>query len=135
MRVDSVNFSHSSMQHKRTILIRQSSVAMWMCAHCPNSTCSFCSEKFCDLENAIEHVRKCSNHSLDIRRPGAVGDSDSHGHVWYCFECETDWKDHRSYNSSEAMYQHLIDCHACGLVHIDKLLDRLDVEYCTRCGM
>ena len=51
-----------------------------------------------------------------------------------CFECTSGWNDHRSYNSSEAMYRHLIDCHVCGLVHIDTLVDRLDVEYCTRCG-
>ena len=108
-------------------------IIMWVCTDCPNPTCSLCSEKFCDLEYAIEHVRK--HHDRNIKRPaGAVGDSDSHGRVWYCFGCETDRKDHRSYNSSEAMYQHLKDCHGCGLVHIDQLVNRLDVEYCTTCG-
>jgi len=51
-------------------------------------------EVFYDLDDAVEHVRKCHHN---IRRPAALGC------YWYCFECDTEWKDHRSYGSSEAM--------------------------------
>ena len=70
-----------------------------------------CKEVFDDWDDAVEHVRKCHHN---ISRPAALGCYDSHGHCWYCFECETDWKDHRSYGSSKAMLHHLIDCHGCG---------------------
>ena len=73
----------------------------WVCTACPYSTCSWCCNEFDDLDEAIEHLRKC--HHWDIRRPHAIGESDSHGHCWYCFSCCTNWKDHRSYSSSEDM--------------------------------
>lgn len=63
------------------------------------------------LSETIEHLR--TKHRLSfIRRPNSLGTSDSHGHVWYCFNCETDiGKDHRSFQSNKAMWDHLNDCH------------------------
>ena len=74
--------------------------------------CGNCAEPLTgDKDDAIEHIRKCFNNGYFIRRPGAVGVSDSHGHIWYCFSCETKTKNHRSFNSDAAMWQHLNDCH------------------------
>jgi hypothetical protein len=63
------------------------------------------------LGETIEHLRK--KHRLSfIRRPGSLGTSDSHGHVWYCFDCETKaGKNHRSFQSNKAMWDHLNDHH------------------------
>ena len=82
---------------------------MWVCTDCSqNSKYESCATTFETIEDAIEHARK--DH-IDIRRPGAVGCSDSHGHVWYCFSCETDWNDHRSFDSHEAMFRRMRECH------------------------
>lgn len=64
-----------------------------------------------DVDEVIEHLR--SKHKLSfIRRPNRPGDQDSHEHVWYCFDGETDTgKDHRSFQSGEAMWNHLNDRH------------------------
>ena len=72
-----------------------------------------CRDSFCEgivlqhLEEVIEHVR--GFHTLHrIQRPGALGQPDSHGHVWYCSRCGNAMgKDHRSFNSDSAMWQHL----------------------------
>ena len=76
-----------------------------------------CREPQCDgldLEGrgkAIEHLRATHGHRF-IRRPHALGVSDSRGHVWYCFRCEDGTgKDHRSFNSDRAMWDHLTDRH------------------------
>jgi hypothetical protein len=59
----------------------------------------------------IEHLRK-KHKLLFIQRPNSLGIADSHGHVWYCFDCETKWgKDHRSFQSDKAMWHHLNDRH------------------------
>ena len=103
---------------------------MWICKDCLNDKCSDCGLTFVDLGDAIEHVRK--NHFIDIRRPGAVGHQDSHGHVWYCFQCETWPKDHRSFGSNEAMLQHMQSCHG-GVI---SLVERYPhVAYCLECFM
>ena len=68
-----------------------------------------------DVRGAIEHIRRL--HASFIERPKRPGEFDAHGHMWYCFECDTINKDHRSFNSDNAMWTHLrrnhdtiIDC-------------------------
>jgi hypothetical protein len=77
---------------------------MYKCLSCPTPVGY---KEFDDLWCAIEHLRKKHCAGIDIRRPGGRFDEDSHGNVWYCFSCETDYKDHRSFQSNEAMMQHL----------------------------
>ena len=104
----------------------------WVCTACPYSTCSWCCNEFDDLDEAIEHLRKC--HHWDIRRPHAIGESDSHGHCWYCFSCCTNWKDHRSYSSSQGMRQHLNSCHGGGVTKKDT--HNMETHgYCENCHM
>ena len=104
---------------------------MWVCIDCANGHCPWCRLEFDDLDDAIEHVRKEHGH-VDIRRPGPAGILDSHGHQWYCFEYSTDFKDHRSYKSSEAMLHHLKDdCHRCGVVRADSIED--NSYWCSKC--
>jgi hypothetical protein len=68
----------------------------------------------------IEHVRTHGEISID--RPAALGVSDNHGHLWYCFNCETKLgKNHRSFQSDEAMWSHLNDCHDSVLDMISKM--------------
>lgn len=59
----------------------------------------------------IEHLR--TKHGLSfIRRPQSLGVADSHGHIWYCFDCETKMgKNHKSFQSHTAMWDHLNACH------------------------
>jgi len=63
------------------------------------------------LSEVIEHLR--TKHRIPfIRRPQRLGVPDSHGHVWYCFDCEAkSGKNHRSFQSSKAMWSHLNDRH------------------------
>lgn len=62
------------------------------------------------LNKTIEHLR--AKHGLwFIIRPNRLGNPDSHGHVWYCFLCETSHKDHRSFKSPNDMWKHLSHCH------------------------
>eukprot|EP01083_Nonionella_stella_P205404 748015_1 len=61
------------------------------------------------LGDIIETMRK-SRRSM-IRGPGNLRIPDNHGHIWYCFECETPMKNHRSFNSHEAMYAHIQSKH------------------------
>jgi hypothetical protein len=77
-----------------------------------------CNDQLCEddqdldgLDEVIEHLR--TKHKLAfIQRPNKLGTSDGHGHVWYCFQCETNaGKDHRSFQSDAAMWDHLNDCH------------------------
>lgn len=60
-----------------------------------------------DLQSSLEKFRKCSGEI--VRRPGPLGSSDSHGHMWYCFcnNCEHSMKGHKSFNSDMALFQHL----------------------------
>lgn len=76
-------------------------------------TCRFHDEDFESMGDAIEHIRR--RHVSFIRRPGRVGCSDSHGHIWYCFDCETKINYHRSFDSDSAMWSHLKDRH-CNLL-------------------
>jgi hypothetical protein len=65
---------------------------------------------FQELGEALEHLRSV-HYSHILRRPAALGYCDSHGHMWYCFEHETLLKDHRSFDSHEAVFQHWNSCH------------------------
>ena len=42
---------------------------------------------------------------------GAMYTRDNHGHLWYCFSCKTNEKDHKSFNSNSTMLNHLNECH------------------------
>ena len=66
-----------------------------------------------DTDEKVELLRK--ERACDIRRPARVGECDSHGHSWYCFSCETLTKDHRSFDSGDAMLSHLRDVHHINL--------------------
>ena len=53
-----------------------------------------------------KHLRKY--HRLDIRH----AESDSHGHSWYCFSCNSNsGKNHRSFDADQALFDHLRDVH------------------------
>lgn len=79
-----------------------------------------CKDKACSnphLENhgeAIEHLRGHHRHSF-IKRPYKLGVPDSHGNYWYCFHAKCSYnksgKDHRSFRSDRAMWDHLSACH------------------------
>lgn len=62
-----------------------------------------------DTQQAIEHVRRF--HASFIKRAGRLGEFDTHDHMWYCFRCGSDFKDHRSYDSDDAMWAHLLQKH------------------------
>jgi len=77
-------------------------------------TCTECSKHMNSMEEVAKHLRrnKTKCNYVDVRASvGGPGRADNHNHVWYCFSCEKDWKDHRSFNSSKALFQHLKDCH------------------------
>jgi hypothetical protein len=64
-----------------------------------------------DLGDVIDHLR--FRHSMPfICRPHGSGTPDGHGNLWYCFQCNTKpGRDHRSFQSDEAMWNHLHACH------------------------
>eukprot|EP01084_Bolivina_argentea_P067176 122397_1 len=66
--------------------------------------------KLYKLGYEIEKLRIDYPHS--IKRPSAVGMADSHGHIWYCFACETIVNYHRSFDTHQAMYNHLKSNHS-----------------------
>lgn len=73
-------------------------------------TCLEHGNEFIGIREAIEHIR--AKHVGFIRRPGRPGECDTHGHTWYCFDCESRaFSDHRSYDSDRAMWNHLKDRH------------------------
>ena len=83
-----------------------------------------CTEKSCDddlylkdLGEIIEHLRGIHGHNFISRPP--LGMSDSHGHGWYCFGCDGKLgKDHRSFGSDKAMWNHLNARHDSCLTYI-----------------
>jgi hypothetical protein len=65
---------------------------------------------FAGLQEVIEHLRGC--HVSFIGRPGSPGQVDGHGHMWYCFDCDScTFSNHRSYDSDKAMWDHLNQNH------------------------
>jgi hypothetical protein len=80
----------------------------------PMSQSYICTDRLCndcylwDLGQVIDHLRGIHDHNIFIRRPSALGFPDSHGNFWYCFGCDTKLsKDHRSFKSDKAMWDHL----------------------------
>ena len=72
-------------------------------------TCTDDGNEFWSAADLIEHIRK--HYASFIGRPGCPGITDSHGHIWYCFDCEQSLKDHRSFDSDKAMLDHFKQCH------------------------
>ena len=73
-------------------------------------TCTQHPQYLSDLQEAIEHIRVY--HLSSITRPGRPGTVDTHGHMWYCWACESrSLKDHRSFDANEAMWEHLRSRH------------------------
>ncbi|KAL2814017.1 hypothetical protein BJX63DRAFT_207251 [Aspergillus granulosus] len=62
-------------------------------------------QDFWGMDQAIEHVRR--RHSNFIDRAGRLGARDTHGHIWYCHQCQSRNKPHRSFDSDDAMWRHL----------------------------
>jgi hypothetical protein len=78
---------------------------------CTNQSCEYCPYLRGPGE-VIEHLRK--EHKLSfISRPQMPGASDAHGNIWYCKRCVVNklGKDHRSFQSDRAMWDHLNSCH------------------------
>ena len=71
------------------------------------AVCTTHNEQLTFLGKIIEYLRR--QHKLRfISRLAALGDQDDHGNSWYCFSCTTRWsKDHRSFRSDRAMWDHL----------------------------
>jgi len=77
-----------------------------------------CKAKFCNIQyietlgQAIDHLR--GYHFLRyIDRPSKLGTPDFYGNLWYCRPCYKlkISKDHRSFKSDRAMWDHLNTCH------------------------
>ena len=87
------------------------------CLYC----CHYCFKRFISAEDKQTHelkhlgdvIENCrrSNPS-SIRRPHSVGVQDTHGHIWYCFKCQTYPKNHRSFNSHKEMHAHITKTHS-----------------------
>ena len=80
---------------------------------CTDRTCFSKNDTFDDLGDVLEHVRSSHDGHRFFKRPHALGVADSHGHLWICHICEDrkTYKDHRSFNSHLAMWQHQSDRH------------------------
>jgi hypothetical protein len=82
-----------------------------------------------DLGEVIEHLRR-DHEPSEIKRPHALGVSDSHGHVWYCFGCATRYsKDHKSFDSDHAMWSHLGRYHTNWLENIIPEDEKADQDW------
>lgn len=75
----------------------------------PLLTCYEHDKELFNMGEAIEHLR--AKHVSFIRRPGCLGEKDMHDHCWYCFDCGSGLKDHRSFNFDKAMWSHLKNKH------------------------
>ena len=86
--------------------------------HCKDCTDAEAHNMFClspvrqevqakvEIHDIGKHLRKY--HRLDIR----LAESDSHGHSWYCFSCNSkSGKNHRSFDSDQALFDHLRTVH------------------------
>jgi len=88
-----------------------------------------CTDKFChdhylhylgDLGKVIDHLRGIHGQNF-TRRPSALGMLDTHGNMWYCFRCSGKLgKDHKSFKSDRAMWDHLNACHDLSLDDITR---------------
>lgn len=75
-----------------------------------------CMDRFCENTldlytqgEALEHLR--DKHIPFLSRPQGLGVADGHGHIWYCLKCETLLKDHKSFDSHNAVWDHLRSSH------------------------
>ena len=69
---------------------------------------------FYDLCSLCKHLRR--KHFLDVRYCGM---EDAHGHCAYCFKCEgKNGKDHRSFDSEDALLSHIQTKHDSSVVEI-----------------
>jgi hypothetical protein len=75
---------------------------------------TYCNSRYLwDLGQVIEHLRGAHGKSF-LRRPCVLGILDSHGHLWYCFGCDTKLgKGYRSFRSDKTMWDHLNTCRDC----------------------
>jgi hypothetical protein len=77
-----------------------------------------------DADEMIEEIRKDNRYK--VRRPGRIGEVDTHGHMWYCYDeakCGTirfTNKDHRSFDSHASMLQHLKNSHPMEIIAIER---------------
>jgi len=54
------------------------------------------------------HMRK--EYNVDVRL--APNGQDSHGHMYYCMSCTSGYKDHKSFDSEQAITDHVRDVHS-----------------------
>lgn len=97
--------------------------------------CTSCQDTYSasDIDEEIEHYRKCLRGNVDIRRPDSVGICDDHGWTWYCFSCEKNnkggYKNHRSFQS-QGMLDHLRFVHnvttSYGKYYVERVKEILD---------
>lgn len=80
----------------------------------------------------IDHLRKCKGCEVDIRRPAAVGVADSHGWTWYCFNCVTSDKNHKSFSTSKGLASHLETVHGIHRIHSARYVEE---ETRVRCKL
>ena len=64
--------------------------------------------RFDTRKEMAKHLRK--EHNIDVRVC-----NDSHGHEYYCMSCGSRFNDHRSFNSDQAMMNHVKDQHGVRL--------------------
>ena len=70
---------------------------------------------FDSLFDLCKHLRR--KHYLDVRFSGE--DADAHGHCAYCFACEgKNNKNHRSFDSGDALLSHIQSKHSDDVVEI-----------------
>ena len=70
---------------------------------------------FDSLFDLCKHLRR--KHYLDVCFSGE--DADAHGHCAYCFKCEgKNGKDHRSFDSEDALLSHIRIKHNSSVVEI-----------------
>jgi hypothetical protein len=65
-----------------------------------------------DYAEVIEHIRSIHGLRDSIRRADALNVADTHGNLWYCFDCiGRVHVNHKSFKSNRAMWDHLNKCH------------------------
>ncbi|KAF2210294.1 hypothetical protein CERZMDRAFT_121893 [Cercospora zeae-maydis SCOH1-5] len=84
---------------------------------CTDETCQWFYTE--DLGEVLDHIRSTHRNGF-VKRPSALGTPDSHGHRWYCFRCIGKLgKDHKSFDTHRAMWDHLNAAHDCCLDTIE----------------
>ena len=91
-------------------------------------TCTEHDQDF-NIREAIEHIRR--SHASFIGRPGRAGEIDGHNHMWYCYDCGSNIKNHRSYDSDNAMWTHLKRNHE---TIVDCIVPSQDIDWNLHMG-